>query len=800
MQLKKILGLCCLLLSFFPAFSQYTISGNIQDKATQEPLPGILIYLSDLNRGTTSDIDGKYEIKNLKPGDYLVEVSGIGYRNISKHLVVRNDTIIDIELQPSVTELGGVVVTGVGRSTERKRSPIAVKALDENALKQNSATNLIDGLKSVPGVSQITTGAAISKPLIRGLGYNRVLTLNNGIRQEGQQWGDEHGIEIDEYAVDRVEIMKGPGSLMYGSDGIAGVINFLSPRPLPSGVIESQVVTNYQSNNDMLGYSLTNAGTKGDFQWQGRFSNKYANAYKNKYDGRVYNSGFREFNGNLFLGLSKDWGHTYLTLSSFNTDLGIVEGERDDSGRFIFENAEGEEVVAQKRDFKGYRIGFPYQRINHLSAASNTYIKFSKGSLRADLGFQSNSRKEFEDPTTPDQVDMALRLNTFTYNLRYNFEKKNGWETTAGVSGMQQGNTNLGEEFLIPDYDLFDIGGYLFTQKTFDKLTLAGGLRFDNRTLHTKALFLDEEEEPVSSSAEGATEKFAALRTHFNGFSGSIGLSYQLDDQSTLKLNLSRGYRAPNIAELSSNGKHEGTFRYELGNPNLKPESSNQIDFGYYMDSKHWTLEVTPFVNYIKNYVFIQRLSPEEEQELIPDLDDSVSGYEYASGDAVLYGGEVYLDLHPHPLDWLHFDHTFSFVNGTQRHQPKASKYLPSIPAPRYTTGLRAQFKEVNQLLSNLYVKVGMEYNFKQDRILEAFDTETPTAAYALWSLGLGTDVQVFHKKDFMSLYLNVENLTDKAYQNHLSRLKYAPENLVTGRMGVFNMGRNISIKMILNI
>ncbi len=800
MQLQYLLGIIGFLFAFSPAYSQNRFSGTVQQEEDHEPIPGSRIYISDINRGTYADFNGKFEIKNIKSGTYYVEISAIGFKSTTRRITIQNDTLIDFKLQSSVTELNDVVVTGVGRSTERKRSPIAVQALDESELRQNSATNLIDGLKNVPGVSQITTGASISKPLIRGLGYNRVLTLNNGIRQEGQQWGDEHGIEIDEYAVDRVEIIKGPGSLIYGSDGIAGVINFLPPRPLSDGKINSQIISNYQSNNNLLGYSITNAGNKNGFQWQGRFSNKFANAYTNKYDGRVYNSGFKEFDGNLFLGLNKDWGHTYLTVSSYNTHLGIVEGDRDENGQFTYENGNGEEVIAENSDFKGYRIGFPNQRINHFSIASNNYFNLNKGSIKADFGYQSNLRREYEDPETPDDVDMGLRLNTFTYNARYNFDKMKGWETSVGLGGMYQNNENSGEEFLIPDYHLFDIGGFAFTQKTFDQWTFAAGVRFDHRSLHTSALYLNDEGEPVPSTDPDSALKFGGFQKSFKGFSGSIGLSYQVDEQSTLKLNLSRGYRAPNIAELASNGKHEGTFRYELGNPDLKSENSNQIDLGYYLDSKHATLEITPFVNFIGDYVFIQRLTDEEEAERIPEHDASVSGYEYTSGDAVLYGGEIYFDFHPHPLDWLHFDHSFSYVRGKQRHRPEDERNLPSIPAPRYSTNLKAQFKQAGPVLSNAYFKIGMEYNFKQDKFLSAFNTETFTPGYTLWNLGMGTTIKAFHKKDFINLYLNLENVFDKAYQNHLSRLKYAPENLATGRKGVYNMGRNMSVKLILNL
>ncbi|MCZ2281923.1 MAG: carboxypeptidase-like regulatory domain-containing protein, partial [Bacteroidales bacterium] len=491
MNFKKILPLVAIVFATLNTYAQNRISGNIKDENSKENLPGVSIYIIDLKTGTSTDKDGNYQITNLKSGTYLLDISFIGYKSIIKQVTINKDTVIDFLLASTINELNEVIVTGVTRSTELKLSPIVVKTIDRNTLNQSSATNLIDGLKNVPGVNQITTGAAISKPIIRGMGYNRVITLNNGIRQEGQQWGDEHGIEMDEYAVDRVEIVKGPGSLMYGSDGIAGVLNFLAPKAPPIGEIRTQLISNYQSNNNLFGYSFSNAGNKNGFQWLGRFSNKYAGNYQNAYDGKVLNSGFREFDGSLMLGINKSWGHSHLTVSTWNNIVNLPEGERDSLGRFIFVNSNGDEVTANSDDYKGYKIGFPHQEINHLRVSSNNYFILKKGTINADLGFQNNKRKEFGDPTNPNDIALFFDLNTFNYNIRYNLEKIKGWETSVGIGGMQQSNTNKGLEFLIPAYNLFDVGAFVFTQKTFDKLTIAGGLRFDNRNMNSKELFLD---------------------------------------------------------------------------------------------------------------------------------------------------------------------------------------------------------------------------------------------------------------------------------------------------------------------
>lgn len=806
MKSKLLITGVAILLLTLNAKAQNKISGNITDEKTNEPLDRVSVHISDLRKGSSTNKTGFYQIDNIKKGNYLVEVSNVGYKTITKNIVISKDTIINFVMNDAVAELNEVVITGVTHSTELKQSPVIIKPIDANTLNQNNSTNLIDALKNVPGVNQITTGGAISKPVIRGLGYNRVISLYNGVRQEGQQWGDEHGIEIDEYSIDRIEIIKGPGSLMYGSDGIAGVLNFISPKAPPLGQVKTQLISNYQSNNNLTGYSLSNAGSKNGFQWLGRVSNKFAGNYQNSYDGKVYGTGFREINANVFLGVTKNWGYSHFNLSTFNQDINLPEGERDSLGNFVFEKPDGSgstvTTSATSNDLNGgYIRTFPSQTINHLRLMSNNYFILNKGSINFDLHYQNNKRKEYADVLNPDDIELFFDLHTINYNLRYNFEHTKGWETSVGISGMQQSNINKGEEFLIPAYNLFDIGGFVHTQKRFnDKLTLAGGLRFDNRLMNSKELILDSNGEPTTVQDTTTELKFNPFTKNYNGISGSIGLSYQASKISTFKINLSRGFRAPNISEIGSNGRHEGVFRYEIGTTNLKSEISHQVDIAYFLNSDHITFELTPYANFISNYVFVQKMVDENGNDIIPDPSDPAPAFQYTQGNASLLGGEVYLDIHPHPLDWLHIENSFSYVQATQSNHSESSKYLPLIPAPKYRGELRAQFKKTGKNITNGYVKFGVDHFFKQNQFYSAYGTETETSAYTLLSAGIGGDIKAFNRTNFMSIFVSAENLADVAYQSHLSRLKYAPENLATGRTGIFNMGRNISVKLIFNL
>lgn len=800
-QVKNILLILFSTFTFQLGFGQHTIDGRIVDGATKENLFGVSIYISDLKTGANSDTSGYFNLDNIQTGTYLFEINFVGFKPLFERIHIDRDTTINFAMIEAHTELSEVVVTGVSRTSELKKIPIIVKSIDKNTLNQSSSTNLIDALKNIPGISQITTGASISKPVIRGLGYNRVISLFNGVRQEGQQWGDEHGIEIDEFEVDRIEIVKGPGSLMYGSDGIAGVLNFITPKAPPVGEIKTQLSSNYQSNNNLFAYSLSNAGNKSGVQWLGRFTNKYAGNYQNKYDSKVYNSGFNEYNGSVFLGINKNWGHSHIHINTFNTKVNLVEGDRDSLGNFVFIDKDGNEATATDEDLKGYLIGFPHQQINHLRVTSNNLVILRGGTMNIDLGFQNNKRKEFGDVTQPDDIALYFDLNTLNYNVRYNLHQMNGWETSFGIGGMQQSNKNKGIEFLIPEYTFFDAGGFVFSQKTFNNtFTLAGGLRFDKRTLNSDKLILDGQDNPVAIEDSTTYVKFYALQNNFNGVSGSIGISYQLNPTNTFKLNLSRGFRAPNISELASNGRHEGTLRYEYGNPDLKSEISHQIDAAYFYNSDHLSFEVTPFVNFISNFIYSAKLTNAMGQDSIPDPSENAPAYQFTQGNTTLLGGEVYVDIHPHPFDWLHIENSISYVQATQQNQTDSTRYLPFIPAPKYRAVLKAEFKKAGNYLSGVYAKVGLDYYFAQNKIFAAYGTETSTSAYSLLSVGLGANIKVNGKKDFASIFISAENLANVAYQSHLSRLKYAPQNVLTGRNGVYNMGRNVSMKLVINI
>ncbi|MEO7312525.1 MAG: TonB-dependent receptor [Chitinophagaceae bacterium] len=768
---------------YFEHEAKGSLAGKITDAATGKPLAGASIYFADLKVGGMADGEGNYRLPYVPAGSFIAEISYLGYSSLAETVVINGDSKKDFSLSGTAAEQNNVTVTGVSKATSIKRTPIPVTIVSKTYLNRAVASNLMEAISHQPGVSTVTTGPAISKPVIRGLGYNRIITINDGIRQEGQQWGDEHGIEVDEYSAQKVEILRGPASLMYGSDALAGVINILTNVPVAEGTIKASLSGSLNNNNDQHGAYASLAGNVNGFNWNAYSSYKKAGDYSNAYDRTVLNSRFREANFGGYFGVNRSWGYSRFLFSKFDQKPGLVEGERDADGKFILYSGTPYETTASDVILKSKDLLIPFQHIQHTKFALDNSFNLGSGRLTAIVGYQQNQRQEFGDITALNTPGLWFDLKTINYNIAYHLKEKDGYKTSVGVTGMHQSNRNKGIEFLIPEYGLTDIGGYVYTQKQINnKLSASGGIRFDTRNIDSKQLI------------EGATTKFSAFKKSFSNVSGSAGISYDILKDVTLKANAARGFRAPGIPELAVNGKHEGTNRYEIGNNDLKSETTLQFDGGVEINSSHFNLTVNGFYNNIQNYIFYGKLLSFNGSD---SLSNGTTTYKFNQQTAALAGFEISFDLHPHPYDWLHFENTLSVVRGKFNKDIDGSKNLPLISPARFLSELRAEFPKQLENMPNFYVKLEMENVASQNNPFTGFGTETRTDGYTLFNIGLGTDLS-FEGHKLCSFSIALNNVGDVAYQNHLSRLKYAAENVVTGRTGVFNMGRNFTARLIL--
>ena len=787
-------------------YSQNALTGKVISATSGLPVYASSVSINDLKLTVITDTSGVYSFKNLPNGNFLIQVQSVGYKSETRNVHFTSDAVQNFQLKENIVEENAVVVTGMSKATQIKRSPIPIVTISHAEMLSNINTNIIDAITKVPGVTAVTTGPNVSKPYIRGLGFNRILTLYDGVRQEGQQWGDEHGIEVDEYGIDRVEVVKGPASLSYGSDALAGVVNLIPTQPAPEGKMIGDFTSEYQTNNGMLGGSAMLGATKNGFEWMGRLSDREATNYQNKIDGRVYGTSFKERAGNVYLGLHGKWGFSHLSFSVFDDTQKIPDGSRDSAtGKFTKQITDADDFrpIVSDEELKSYDITGTYQHVKHYRLYSNNSFTLGKaGRIGVNLAYQNSHRQEFSHPEEISIPGLDLNLHTYNYDVKYYVPEVNGWNITFGANGMyQKNNVEKGTDFIIPSYQQFDIGPFAFVKKTINKIDISGGVRYDSRSFTGDALYTMPDpvtgfDVPVTDTT-GADFHFGNVKHHYDGFSGSAGFTYNATDKLSFKFNIARGYRAPNISEISSDGVHPGTNSFQIGGDNFKPEFSTQEDIGVVYASKLIVVNLSVFNNNIQNYIFNQKLLTASGADSVIIAPNET--FKFQQGKANLYGGELNVDVHP--VRNLHFENSFSLVNALNKSTidgkalNDSSKYLPQIPPFHGLSELRYDISCKEHHIVNGFIKAQVVYYAAQNRLYLTDNTETATPGYALFNAGIGSGFTNKAGKTIFNVYFMANNLFNVAYYDHLSRLKYFT-NDSNPTLGIHNMGRNFSFKV----
>lgn len=733
--MKKIIMALFVALSAI-SYGQNKLSGTIADSNNQ-PLAGVSVYAPELHKGTTTDAAGKYAFNNLPSGNLNIIFSFVGFNTENKAVNIQKETTLDFAMVPSIHQMDEVIVS---TAFSKLQSQNVMKVEHENiqSLQQKGIPTLVEGLATIPGVSQISTGASIGKPVIRGLSSNRVLVYSQGVRLENQQFGDEHGLGLNDSGIESVEVIKGPASLLYGSDALGGVLYFNPEKFAEANTFKASLNQRLFANT--LG-SSTSLGIKASAEnWKFLARGNYAthSDYQVPDGDRVTNTRFTEKDLKTGIGYSNANFSTVLRYNFNRLDLGIPE----------------EGIAEQSEDKKTL---LPRQAVdNHIVSLNNKFF-FGGATLDANIGYILNDRSEFEDSS---DAALHMKLETLNYDLKYHFPKIGNFEMIAGIQGMHQTNKNSGEEFLIPDAETTDFGVFGTVNYEWNSNAIQAGIRYDNRKVTS--------DEHGNFGEEGY---FEAIDRSFDSFNASLGYKTDLADNLTMRLNVASGFRAPNLAELTSNGVHEGTNRYEIGNSTLKNEQNIQADLNLEYDTQHFEFFINGFYNHINNYIYANPTG---------EILDENDVYAYTQDNAQLFGGEAGIHFHPHPLDWLHFESSFETVTGKKDN----GDYLPLVPANSVSNTLRTEFKR--SWLENGYARVNVTTTFDQNNV-DGF--ETASKDYTLVNAGLGGKLK-FGKTAF-EVSLSGNNLFDKMYIAHLSRLK---------NDGIPNMGRNVVLGLNFNI
>jgi iron complex outermembrane recepter protein len=794
-----------------------SLSGRITDSVSRQTIPGAVVYLPQLQLGATTDINGFYKISPLPTGNYMVEVQILGYATITRQININGAITLNFDMVMSSASSKEVVITALGNATNTLRSPVPVSLVTHNFLIQQASTNVVDGIATLPGISAITTGPGVSKPEIRGLGFNRVLTLFDGVRQQDFQWGDEHGIQIDQYAVYNAEIIRGPASLQYGSDAVGGVVSFKSaPFPEP-GTIQGSILAEYQTNNGLIGTSADVSGNENGFVWDLRLSNEDSHCYWDPKDGYVWGTASMEENARLTLGFEKKWGYSRLTVSVLHRTIEIPDGNRDSvNGQFKFDFPINGQAYPNQSNFLSYNpTSVGYQQIEHDVVSWQNSLNVGKGRIIADVGYTQDHREEID---TGSVALLNMTMHDIPYSIKYQVAgDSSGLKLTTGLNGMYEAMQNAPEApypytsvFLVPSYSLFDVGGYAILEKDLKNLTLSGGLRFDNRTETGQSLYLLH---PGTSSQievpEGTTDdytNFPGFQKDYDGFSGCIGASFQLPHNNYIKANISKSYRSPAITEVGENGIHPGTSNYEIGDPNLKPESGYEADVAYGNNGRNVNFEIDGFCNYIGNFIFANRLASKNGGDSITQ---GFPTFKFQSNTALIAGVEAFLNITPSKVKWFEMDNGFTYIYSYLLNQTDSTEHVPFTPAPRLTSDFKFKLTDRHtSILKETYFKIGLAHYWAQNDIYSANWTELPSVAYTLLNAGIGTDfVNPKTSRVLCSFYINVTNLTNIAYVDHTSRPQYflsynglTPVVVTQQSQGIYNMGRNVGFKLVIPI
>lgn len=624
--------------------------------------------------------------------------------------------------------------------------------------------------------------------------------------------GDEHGVEVDQNAVDRIEVIKGPASLTYGSDAIGGVVNLISPAPVADGKILGSVQGIYGTNNGLYNGSFRLQGNQNGIVWGTVVSAKGAKDYENQHDGRVYNTAYQEKDARAMIGINKSWGYSYLNASLFDDVQEIPDGSRDSISRKFTKQITEDDAfrpIVSNSELNSYHISPLHQHVQLYRIYDNSnFILGDNSSLSVNLGYQYSHRREFTHPTAPNVAGLNLELTTYTYDFKFNHTFANDYETAIGINGMyQQNELGASTDFPIPAYHQFDIGPFFFVKKSFGKLDISAGGRFDIRSFTGKAAYVDTTNATFPSlytgsnptTAANVVSQFDALNKTFTGYSGSFGATYNVTNEFLVKANIARGFRAPSIAELSANGPDPGSQIYHTGNKNFVPEFSVQEDVGAFLTLPNVSASAELFNSTISNYIFQQQvLNPDGS----PVITQGYNTFTYVQTKAQIYGGELSLDIHP--VKWLHFENSMSLTyglnKGTGGTVPDSLKYLPFIPPLHTHSELRGTFAKGFGDIKKVYAFVGFDHFSAQDRFFSAYGTETYTAGYNLLSAGIGGDLVNKAGNTIVKLFIEGTNLGNVNYQSNMSRLKYFdnPNGAGPGvTPGIFNMGRNVSFKIV---
>lgn len=716
--------------------------GNVKD-ASGQPIAGAEVVLSELGREATTANDGSFQFEDVPAGRYTVVVRRVGYASDAEIVTLPASNALDLTLDATPILVDPVTITATRSALKTERSPLPASSLSGEAIRTETSVSISHAVDQLAGVHTVSTGEEIGKPVIRGLTGSRVLVLDAGHRLEDYSWSDEDGPSVEPSSAERIELIRGPASLLYGSDALGGVINVI-PRELPEAedgpsVRRGWVQAYGALNNHEIGGGLTVEGAKHDLGWRLSGIGRFAEAIHTP-DGELENTGFASFNGDAAVGLHGTSGSSQLRVAHYAGEFKLLEANGPPPGQ-----EEGEEEGPERK-------------------ASDDRVQLSGNALWGGLRlegkaqFQRHSLIEVSDDTvgvTPAlsrALDTAakkkeseafnLLLNTASVDLLVHHLDGANLRGTVGLSGMTQKNDSKGPIFFVPDATISSGAAFALEEATVGKLSVVAGARIDSRKLSSDA------NSQVGNPSEDRTNSEA---------SGDFGLTYEATELISLSANLGRAWRAPTLFELYANGQHIGEARYEKGDASIDPEHGTNVDLGVRLHSRCVQLQLAGFSNKVQDYIY---LNP---------TNDHIGGlrvYRYQQADAKLEGGECSIEAQV--LDPLTVHGRLDYVKGTN---DDTDKPLPLVPPLRSELGARYYFHD-GSFAKHPFAGVSVQFNAKQ--VLRS-EFDLPSGEYTLVGVEAGLEHELFGRP--VQFDLRAENVGNRRYRSYLSRYKEFADN-----------------------
>jgi iron complex outermembrane receptor protein len=750
------------------------LSGRVIDEHDKTVVEFATVYIVELNKGAVTDSIGNYKIENICKGNYTIKVSHIGCETITEKIFINEKTIKNFYPEHHAQLLKGVQVTAIKPIEQTTQTKTDVS---EEKLNQYKGQSLGDALKSVPGVNSLNTGNSVSKPVIHGMHSNRILVLNNGIRQEGQQWGIEHAPEVDPFIANKLSVIKGANSIRYGSDAIAGVI-LIETKPLrDSAGIGGEL--------NLIGMTNGKAGTvsaylEGNFKklnplsWRVQGTLKHGGNISAP-DYILVNTGLKEYNFSYALGWNKKNYGAEIFYSQFNTTFGIFSASH--IGNLTDLNKAFNSPVPLETGTFTYKIGRPFQHTEHELFKLKSFLKTgNKGKLSIIYARQYNLRYEY-DKHTPlndslkalNRPDLKFEITTHTGDIIWEHNRIKKFTGSIGISGITQANTYEGRA-LIPNFQHYGGGIFLIERWRKNKFEIEGGIRYDYKWLQIfKYQYIGN-----------ATYELISPIHKFENLTGNVGLIYRRDSVLNISLNIGTAWRAPSVNELYSNGLHHGAAALEFGDNKLQSErTNNAILTVHYNPVKRLNIEVSPYIHFINNFIYRQPASTP-----MLTIHGAFPAFYYKQTNATIKGCDFYLNYKlTKAVELTEKASILRAWNETE------NEWLIMMPSDRYETELTYRFKNYRKINSS-YLSASFLYVTKQWRVPANSDFAPPPPAY--YTINLHAFCNVSIRKQNIEFGISVFNLMDKSYRDYLDRFRYFTDA----------MGRNITlrIKIPLNI